>query len=167
MRSAWKSLFSAWLFFFSVTSWAQSSACDLNADGRVDNADVQSAINMSLGVSTCNANVYGPNVCNVVMVQRVINASIGGSCLTGTGTVAHSVTLNWVASTSSNVTGYKVYRGTSAGGPYTLLATLGITTSTTDSTVVSGTTYYYTVTAINASGESSYSNQAQAVIPVP
>jgi hypothetical protein len=133
----------------------------------VDASDVQAAINMSLGVSSCRANIYGTNVCNVVVVQRVVNASLGGSCLTGTGTVAHSVTLNWNASTSSNVTGYKVYRGTTSGGPYALLSAPGKVTSATDNNVTSGATYYYVVTAVSSSAESSYSNQAKAVIPVP
>src|SRR6516225_10805132 len=76
MRKA-LSVLSAGLFLLSVSAWAQSNACDLNGDGKVDATDVQSAINMSLGLSGCSANVYGANVCNVVMVQRVINASLG------------------------------------------------------------------------------------------
>ena len=168
MHRGIQSLLYAGVFVFSVSAWAQSSACDLTADGKVDAGDVQAAINMSLGVSSCNANIYGANVCNVVVVQRVVNASLGGTCLTGTGTVAHSVTLNWNASTSSGVTGYKVYRGTTSGGPYTLLSTLGNTTGTTDASVASGTTYYYVVTAVDSSNnQSAYSNQALAAIPIP
>lgn len=38
----------------------------------------------------------------------------------------------------------------------------------TDSTVTSGTTYYYIVTAVDGAGiESAYSNQSVAVIPTP
>ena len=163
-----QSALSAGLILFSVSAWGQSNACDINGDGKVDAGDVQAAINMSLGLSTCSANIYGANVCNVVVVQRVINASLpGGSCLTGTGTVAHSVTLNWNASTSANVTGYKVYRGTASGGPYSFLASAATTTAT-DNGVNSGATYYYVVTAVDGSNtESAYSNQAQAVIPTP
>ncbi len=41
-------------------------------------------------------------------------------------------------------------------------------TTYVDSTVQSGTTYYYVVTAVSSSGaESSYSNQATAVVPTP
>jgi hypothetical protein len=166
MRRALQFVFAAGLFFFSVSARGQSNACDLTADGRVDASDVQSAINMSLGLSSCAANIYGSNVCNVVVVQRVINASLGGACLTGTGTVAHSVSLNWNASTSSGVTGYKVYRGTTSGGPYSLLSNVSAA-SLTDNNVASGQTYYYVVTAVSSSAESSYSNQAQAIIPVP
>jgi hypothetical protein len=166
---ALRSALAAGLLLCSASAWGQTNACDLNNDGKVDSTDVQSALNMSLGVTTpCTANVYGANVCNVVVVQRVINAALGGTCLTGTGTVAHSVTLNWTASTSSNITGYKVYRSTTSGGPYSLLSSLGNTTTNTDNSVSSGQTYYYVVTAVNSSNtESPYSNQATAVVPTP
>jgi hypothetical protein len=156
------SLFVAGLFL-SVSAWGQAgNACDLNQDGKVDAADVQAAINASIGLSACNANIYGAGVCNVVVVQRVVNASLGGTCLTGTGSISHSVSLNWAASTSGNVSGYKVYRG-----PYSAVSTLGIVTSYTDQNVQSGQTYYYVTTALAGTVESGFSNQAQAIVPVP
>jgi hypothetical protein len=165
MHRPFQSVLTASLFL-SVSAWGQNNPCDLTNDGRVDGTDVQAAINMSLGLSSCTANVYGSGVCNVVVVQRVINASLGGTCLTGSG-IAHSVSLTWTASTSPNVTAYKVYRGAVSGGPYSLVSSLGATTSFTDNNVASGQTYYYVVTASDSSSESSYSNQAQAVVPVP
>ncbi len=89
--------------------------------------------------------------------------------LSAAGVNQQSVTLNWVASTSSNITGYNVYRGTVSGGPYTNLnSTLVTGTSYTDTTVESGQTYYYVTTAVDSQGvESAYSNQATAVIPSP
>jgi hypothetical protein len=89
--------------------------------------------------------------------------------LSGTGsTVQHSVDVNWAASTST-VAGYNVYRGTLSGGPYSKINTTLLTGLTyTDSTVSSGATYYYVVTAVAADGtESSFSNQVQAIIPTP
>jgi fibronectin type 3 domain-containing protein len=84
-------------------------------------------------------------------------------------TVQHTVNLWWNASTSTSVSGYNVYRGTSASGPYSKLnAALNPSMSYSDGTVQSGTTYYYVTTAVDFSGvESSYSNQVQAVIPFP
>jgi hypothetical protein len=88
--------------------------------------------------------------------------------LTGSGTQAtqHSVRLSWNASTSV-VSGYNIYRGTSSGGQYTLLNTSLVSgLSFTDSNVQSGTTYYYAATAVDSSNvESGYSNVATAVIP--
>ena len=89
--------------------------------------------------------------------------------LSGTGTAPqHSVSLTWVASTST-VSGYHVYRGTQSGGPYALISSGLISgTAYTDSTVQAGTTYFYVVTAVDSSAnESSFSNEAQAVVPTP
>jgi fibronectin type 3 domain-containing protein len=75
-----------------------------------------------------------------------------------------NVTLSWSAPASdggSPVTGYKVYRGTASGGE-TLLATLGTATSWTDTGLSNGTTYYFRLTAGNAAGDSSLSNQVSA-----
>lgn len=72
------------------------------------------------------------------------------------------IKLNWIQSTSANLTSNKVYRSTTSGGPYSLVTTLSPTTTYTNSGLTSGTTYYYVVTAVNGSGESVYSNQASA-----
>ncbi len=80
----------------------------------------------------------------------------------------HNVSLTWDASTSSDVTGYYVYRGTASGGPYTKLSSLLSGTSYVDGTVQAGQSYYYATTAADSSGdESAYSNQVQAIIPTP
>jgi len=90
--------------------------------------------------------------------------------LTGSGTVtpAHNVIISWSSSPSA-VVGYNLYRGTKSGGPYAKVnPVLNASTSYTDSSVQSGTTYYYVSTAVDRSGiESMYSNQRQAVIPSP
>lgn len=83
-----------------------------------------------------------------------------------TATVLHSVSLNWSASVSPNLMNYKVYRGTTSGGPYGVVTTLGLVTSYVDSNVQDGQTYYYVTTVVDDSGaESGYSNEASAVVP--
>jgi len=91
--------------------------------------------------------------------------ALSGSGVTPSG---RTVTLNWNPSTSS-VAGYRAYRATTSGGPYTSLnSTPNPQTSWTDSNVQSGTTYYYVVTSVAADTvESAYSNQATAAIPTP
>jgi hypothetical protein len=86
---------------------------------------------------------------------------------TGTQPTQHSVALSWTASPSPNIDGYNIYRSGSSGGPYGKLnSSLNPSTTYTDSTVVDGSTYYYVTTAVNSnSQESTYSNQAQAIIP--
>ncbi|MDF2572385.1 MAG: Carbohydrate binding family 6 [Sporomusa sp.] len=70
------------------------------------------------------------------------------------------VTINWSAVTGE--TGYNVKRATTAGGPYTTIASNVPATSYVDDDLVNGTTYYYVVTAITADEESSESNEASA-----
>jgi fibronectin type 3 domain-containing protein len=77
-----------------------------------------------------------------------------------------SVALSWTA--SSGATSYNVYRGTSAGGESPTAIATGVTTASyTDSTVSNGTTYYYKVAAVNASGTSSLSTEASATPKAP
>lgn len=85
----------------------------------------------------------------------------------GTNQTSHAVTLNWKASSSSSVAGYRVYRGTTAGGPYGRITNSTIPALThEDTNVVSGRNYYYVVTAVTSGGrESRYSNEAKANIP--
>lgn len=79
--------------------------------------------------------------------------------------LAHTVSLSWAE--SSTVAMFYIYRSTVPGGPYSNIASSG-TTVYVDGTVSSGTTYYYVVTAVDASNdESAYSNQATAVVPAP
>jgi hypothetical protein len=77
----------------------------------------------------------------------------------------HNVVLTWTASTSTGITAYNVYRSVTSGSGY---AKIGSTTSVlnyTDSTVMSGLTYYYVVTALAGTSESTWSNQASVSIP--
>jgi hypothetical protein len=155
-----------------VSSWASAQTfdpCDLNRDGLINATDMTLAVNMALGTAPCTANVEGPLTCTVLTVQRVFDASQGGSCLTYNSLPGHSATLNWVASTSSNLAGYNIYRGTTSGGPYSRVNTaLVLGTTYIDNSVHAGQSYYYVATAVDIMGnESEYSNQATGVIPAP
>jgi hypothetical protein len=104
---------------------------------------------------------------NVTITSNATNSPTAVS-LSGTGlqTVSHDVVLSWNAS-ASPVIGYNIYRGQVSGGPYTKVtsAPVGVA-SGVDSTVQSGSTYYYTVTSIDSSNlESGFSNETSAIIP--
>jgi hypothetical protein len=94
--------------------------------------------------------------------------------LTGTGMAApvHSVNLSWSTSTSSNVSGYNIYRAAyaSACGSFSKInSSLNTGTLYTDSAVVDSATYCYATTAVNTSNEESgYSNVVSNVqVPAP
>jgi hypothetical protein len=74
---------------------------------------------------------------------------------------ASQVALNWTASTGA--ASYNVYRGTTAGGESATPIATGVTsTSYTDTGLTNGTTYYYTVVALNGGGSSGPSNEVNA-----
>jgi fibronectin type 3 domain-containing protein len=153
----------------SSSAWAQIqvNACDLNADGVVNSADVTLAVNMDIGLSVCTADIVAVNTCNVVVVQRVINGIPPGTCLTAGN--AHTVTLNWTASTTTNVS-YNIYRSGTSNGTYTKIGSVGVGVLTyTDSTALAGQTYFYVATAVDSSNnESAYSSPpVQAIVLFP
>jgi hypothetical protein len=168
----------AGLLVCSVSVWAQANPCAITGDSSVSAADVQAAINMSIGISSCptTVNIAGPGVCNAIVVQRVINAMLGlvnpltgQSCLTSTG--LHVIAVNWTPSTSSGVTGYQISRGTSSSGPFSVIGSVtGATTAGyLDTTVVSGQMYYYEIAAVAGSvvGPNSAPSPASVVVPTP
>ena len=84
---------------------------------------------------------------------------------TGTGT-NYSVNLMWNA--SSDVAGYNVYRSATSSGSYSKInSTLDANTAYTDTSVVSGNTYFYAATSVNSSGEESSLSTppVEAVVP--
>jgi len=99
----------------------------------------------------------------------VSGANVSGLNFTASAQVTHSVALTWIASTTSTVTGYNVYRSTVSGTGYAKINSslvLAPLVSYTDTSVLTGTTYYYVTTAVDSSSnESTNSNEATAIIP--
>ncbi|HEY1218634.1 MAG: hypothetical protein ABSE42_19725 [Bryobacteraceae bacterium] len=156
------------LFAFSIPAWAQASACDVVTTGATPTqSDVNAAINMSIGATPCTLNIMGANVCNVVVVQRIVNAVMGQGCVVGT----HSVVLTWGASTAGTypIAGYNVFRApSSAPTAYVQINTALVTTTLTytDAAVSNSAEYYYAVTAVDTQGTpSGYCTPATATIP--
>ena len=81
-------------------------------------------------------------------------------------TTAGTATLTWNASTESDLTGYKVYRGTASGTYGAPLVTLPkATTNYTAAGLQNGTTYFFVITGYDSSGnESTYSNEVSKSI---
>lgn len=118
------------------------------------------------GAYTATPNNAGYTFTPLNRSVTINGANVSAVNFTAAPQQAHSAALSWTASTST-VSGYNVYRGTVNGGPYTLI-NLSLVTgpSYTDTTVLSGVTYYYVTTAVDSSSlESVLSNQVTAIIP--
>ena len=107
-------------------------------------------------VKACNdaglspySNVVSGKVKSVTPKPSAPVVKIGNSASSG------KPQLTWNA--VSGATSYKVYRATSQNGTYSLLGTV-TATSYTNTGAKAGVTYYYKVKAVNAAGESAYSN---------
>jgi len=128
--------------------------------------------NLSAGASVTLSVVFTPATAGTFAGNfGVISGNSNSAAfvaVSGTSVAQHTVALTWDPSTSQ-VSGYNVYRGTTSGGPYSKInSSLDATTSFSDSTVSGGITYYYVTTAVDSAGdESTYSNQVQAIVPSP
>jgi cellulose 1,4-beta-cellobiosidase len=82
----------------------------------------------------------------------------------GLGGFTHGIGLTWTAAAAngSTVTNYRIYRATSSGGTFTLIATVGAVLAYTDTGNPSFAISYYRVVAVNAAGPGPNSNTASA-----
>ncbi|MGO8671341.1 MAG: malectin domain-containing carbohydrate-binding protein [Capsulimonadaceae bacterium] len=97
------------------------------------------------------------NEASATPVSSTLSAPTG---LSAAGTNAQ-VALSWTGSTGA--TSYDVYRGTASGGESATPIATGVTaTSYSNTGLTNGTTYYYTVAAVNSSATSPASNEASA-----
>jgi hypothetical protein len=103
----------------------------------------------SIGESSKSAEVTATPQLSLVAAPTGLTATPGNG----------KVTLSWTASTGAAT--YNIYRGATSGAEVQLAT--GVTTASyTDSAVTNGTKYYYEVTAVNSSGESTKSSEISA-----
>jgi len=85
--------------------------------------------------------------------------------LAATALSRSQIKLTW-RDNATNESGFKIERKTGATGTYAQIATVGANVVTyTNSGLAANTTYYYRVRAYNGSGNSPYSNEANAKTP--
>lgn len=81
-------------------------------------------------------------------------------------TANHVVDLSWIASTSTDVVGYNVYRSPDGTTWKKINSSLIASILYSDSTVANSTTYYYAATAVDIDGDESIKTPlVKAVIP--
>ena len=87
--------------------------------------------------------------------------------LISTSLFAGNVTVSWDANSESDLAGYKIYYGT-ASGNYDKVVNVGNTSSQKIENLTDGQTYYFVVTAFDASGnESDFSAEVNIVVQPP
>lgn len=81
---------------------------------------------------------------------------------------ATSIQVTWNANTDSDLSGYKVYYGTTSTGSYTKIVDVGNVTAYSITNPTTGVTYYVAVTAYDTTGnESEKSTEVSVYVPVP
>jgi hypothetical protein len=106
-------------------------------------------------------------------VEYILNPAAGAvapaaaSQIAATATSSTQAVVRWLDN-SSNETGFKIERATSADFTQNLTlvtTTVANATSYTDTGLTAGTTYYYRVRATNSSGDATNSNTATVLMP--
>jgi len=108
-------------------------------------------------VNSCGESANSNEASATPAAAAVPAAPTGLKATAGPG--AKKISLSWTA--SSGASSYNVKRSTTSGAETTIVTGV-TTTSYTDLGLISGTAYYYVVSAVNSAGESSNSSQASA-----
>jgi hypothetical protein len=130
------------------------------------------AVTLTPTQNTTFSVVFSPTTAGSPTGTVTVTSNATGSpapiSLSGTGVqqVAHTVELDWTASTST-VSGYNVYRSNVSGSGYTKLnSSLVAAVTYSDASVQNSQTYFYVTTAVDSNGdESDFSNEVQLAIP--
>jgi Abnormal spindle-like microcephaly-assoc'd, ASPM-SPD-2-Hydin len=123
------------------------------------------------GQSSTLTSTFAPSASGVATGKITVSSNASNSpvsiLLSGTGAAlsAHSVILSWTG--DSGIAAYNAYSSPASGGPFVRLTSTPLSSPNyTDTTVQSGRTYYYVVTAVNSSNEeSTYSREVTAIVP--
>jgi uncharacterized protein YegL len=167
-------------YFRSYEQTSEKINVDVSGDGGNTWATVYSKTDSQSGLVTLDISAQAANKSNVIVAFRYFDANyswywqIDDVKIEGIGAPAaptnlsattngSQIALSWTDA-STNETSFRVERATSSGGPFTEISgTSRDSTSYADSSGLScNTAYYYRVRARNASGDSAYSNVANA-----
>jgi chitin-binding protein len=146
-----------------ATQWPVTLANAVNGMNGNVRIGVLNSSNQVVPQASATANrVYSLTSANIASAFLQVVPGAVPSTPTGLAAVPGNaqVALTWNAVTGA--TGYNVKRSTTNGGPYSNVAANNTSTSFTNTGLTNGTTYYYVVTALNASGESPVSLQVSA-----
>jgi hypothetical protein len=143
---------------------ATSGTADVSLDGNpvplsaTGNFGVNPVATFELGNAGTSTSSYDIAFDDVSVAQSLLTQPTAPIL---SATAADSaVSLSWTTPSDggSSITGYYIYRGTSSGGE-SLLTTVGVTNSYSDTSVTNGTAYYYEVAAVNGVGTGALSTE--------
>jgi fibronectin type 3 domain-containing protein len=95
-----------------------------------------------------------------IKLDTVAPGQVGGVILTKA--TKNTVKLDWVSVAATDCVGYKIYQSTTAGGAGTAVATLGKVITWTSGVLADGN-YFYTIVAIDDSGNESVKSAEASV----
>jgi fibronectin type 3 domain-containing protein len=143
---------------FSNYQWFRASDSALVATTQIYNAPVGTYMARYSEQYGCGS-VFSPNF--TVVDANGTPSPDAAANLTTTPINQSQVRLKWTQ--GNNETGFEVYRGTSSGGPYAFVTVRPADAVTyTDTGLIAGTTYYYVMRAISATGASVKTNESIA-----
>ena len=157
-------------YAWKVTSGSLPAGLSLNASSGAITGTPSASGTSSFTVTVTDSS--SPTKTASANLSITVSATVPGAP-TALGAVAGNtqVVLSWTAPASnggSAITGYDVYKGTSPGTEsVTPVATAVSGTTYTMTGLTNGTTYYFTVEAVNAVGNSAPSNEASATPAAP
>jgi Abnormal spindle-like microcephaly-assoc'd, ASPM-SPD-2-Hydin/Immunoglobulin I-set domain len=136
------------------------------------NSTASNGLTLSPGQITTLTSTFAPSASGAATGKVTVSSNASNSpasiSLSGMGVAAgvHSVALSWTGAVTG-VTGYNAYASTVSGGPFVKMTSTPLTSPNyTDNSVQPDRTYYYVVTALNASDqESAYSSEVTAIVP--
>ena len=138
----------------------------------VSSGRLPSGISMKSSTSTTSLSLTGtPSTSATYSFTISVTGCKGGVSkkaytVTMQSSANHVVDLSWKASSSSNITGYNLYRSPDGKTWSKINLSLIASTLYDDSSVSNGSTYYYAATAVDISGkESAKSSSVKVAVP--
>lgn len=151
------------------TAFAQVALIAVNATSHTDTGlNALTAYDYRIRAYNASGDSAYSNVSTATTLAAPVPAPLPPSQLALTVNSSSSITLNWIDG-SANETSFKIERSTNASSGFTQIATVGASVTSYQNTgLAAATRYFYRVRASNATGDSAYTNTADATTqPAP